>query len=384
MTTVQGTRGAATLVIAPARGRYSQTFVRDHIARLPKPLVTLYGRSYKLEDEAGTPLLTDGWERLARLAGAVGRAGAVRKRARSDAVARFCRQHDVGVALAEFGPTAAASSGDLARAGVPLVAQFHGYDAYERDTLAEWLPRYQNMFERQTDVVAVSEHMRRQLLELGAAAERTHVIRMGVDVERFRGARPADAPPHFLVVGRFVEKKAPERAVEAFAQALAREPSARLIMVGDGPQLDATRQRVGALGLQDAVEFRPPVSSEAVAELMRSARGLVAASVTAGGGDREGTPVVVLEAMASGLPVIGTRHTGIGEVVEDGRTGLLSDEDDTAGVGANISRLATDPELAGQLGANGAMVARERHSLTASIAALSAVLESARERGAQR
>ena len=107
LTTAGTPHRTATLVVARARNRYSQTFVRNHIARLPGDVVVLYGRSFKLETEDGRLLVTGSAERAARMAEIVGRGASVRKRARSRAVAAFCDEYDVGVAMAEFGPTAA-------------------------------------------------------------------------------------------------------------------------------------------------------------------------------------------------------------------------------------------------------------------------------------
>lgn len=376
-----GVRGAATLVVAPARNRYSQTFVRNHIKHLDGRVEVLFGRAFKLETEEGTPLVSRTWNALAGVADIAGRAGVVRRRAKSQAVAGFCRSRDIGVAMAEFGPTAAAISGDLEHADVPLVAHFHGYDAYDEDTLAEWLPRYRNMFERRTEVVVVSEHMRKQVIELGAREDGIHVIRVGVDTELFSGAAPATAPPRFLVVGRFVEKKAPQLAVEAFSRAHQQVPELRLTMIGDGPLLDETVALAASLGVADAVEFLGRRSNDDVAALMRESRGLLQHSVRAVRGDCEGTPVVVMEAMASGLPVIGSNHTGIGEVIEHERTGLLSTERDIDGTAAHLVRLANDPGLATRLGEAAAIDARAHHRLEDSIAKLSGVLEGVRSAG---
>jgi glycosyltransferase involved in cell wall biosynthesis len=355
--------------------------VRYHIERLPGQVEVLYGRANKMEMSDGTPLIPSVWNSIARVAGMVGRSTVVRRRARTRAVSRLCKAREIGVALAEFGPTAAAISGDLERAGVPLVAHFHGYDAYDEDNLAEWLPRYRNMFARHTAVVAVSEHMRRQLLELGAPGDRTHVVRVGVDVDLFHGAEPAAAPPRFLVVGRFVEKKAPQLAVLAFGQVHAKDPEVRLTLVGDGPLLADCRRLVRTLGISGAVEIMPPQPNTVVAQLMRESRGLIHHSVRAVRGDSEGTPVVVMEAMASGLPVIGSRHTGIGEIIDHERTGLLSDERDIDTMAEHITRLAQEPDLAARLGSAAAIEARADHRLQDSIDRLAAVLEEVRVSG---
>ncbi len=121
------------------------------------------------------------------------------------------------------------------------------------------------------------------------------------------------------------------------------------------------------------------------AALMRDSRALIQHSGDrAARGDREGTPVVVMEAMASGLPVIGSDHTGIGEVIEHERTGLLGAERDIDALAGHITRLAQNPQLAARLGEAAAVEARAHHRLEDSIAMLSSVLEEARDGGVQK
>jgi glycosyltransferase involved in cell wall biosynthesis len=87
---------------------------------------------------------------------------------------------------------------------------------------------------------------------------------------------------------------------------------------------------------------------------MRRCRAFLQHSLVAPDGDSEGSPVSVMEAQLSGLPVIATRHAGIPEVVQEGETGLLVDEGDVQAMAAAIARLATDPELAGRMGRSAA------------------------------
>src|ERR1017187_829454 len=150
-----------------------------------------------------------------------------------------------------------------------------------------------------------------------------------------------------------------------------------MTMIGDGPLLNPCRQLVQALGLQGVIEFMGPQVPDVVAARMRKARAFVQHSVRAMNGDSEGTPVAVIEAQASGLPVVATRHAGIRDVVLDGDTGVLVDELDLDGMAEGMIRLVRDSEVAGRMGRAGRQNAIDRFSLPASIKQLATVIERA-------
>jgi glycosyltransferase involved in cell wall biosynthesis len=153
-----------------------------------------------------------------------------------------------------------------------------------------------------------------------------------------------------LAVGRFVEKKAPQLTLRAFVNVLGNMPEARLRMIGDGPLLEECRDLADRLRIANAVTFLGAQSHETVREEMRTARCFVQHSVEAANGDCEGTPLGILEAGATGIPVISTRHAGIPDVVVEGNTGFLVEERDVDGMAENMLRLAQNSELAGRLG----------------------------------
>ena len=234
--------------------------------------------------------------------------------------------------------------------GIPLIVHFHGYDASVHEVLKENAETYPVMFRIAAAVIVVSRAMERKLISLGAPAEKVHYNPYGINCNDFAGAEPADSPPVFLAVGRFVEKKAPQLTLKAFASVLRSMPDARLRMIGDGPLLEECRELSDELTIANAVTFLGAQPHEAVREEMRAARCFVQHSVEAANGDCEGTPLGILEAGASGLPVVSTRHAGIPDVVIEGETGFLVDERDVDEMAKNMLRLAQDPELAGRLG----------------------------------
>jgi glycosyltransferase involved in cell wall biosynthesis len=323
------------------------SFIRAHIERLPASTVAIDGYIPAI---AGRPILSGGV--LARAARKIERR--IRGQAWDEDITRayvhaFTGRRPAAV-LAEFGPTAARLLEPCRRAGLPLIAHFHGYDSSVRAVIEEHRDSYPRVFAQAAAIIGVSRAMCRTLAGLGAPADKLHYCPYGVDLERFHPADPSSAPPTVLAVGRLVEKKAPHLSILAFADVYRRHPDARLRIVGDGPLRGPCVDLVAALGLTAAVTFLGALEHEVISHEMRNARCFIQHSVEAANGDCEGTPNTIIEAGASGLAVVSTRHAGIPDVVIDGQTGLLVDERDAAGMAEGIASLIADPALAGRMG----------------------------------
>jgi colanic acid/amylovoran biosynthesis glycosyltransferase len=350
---------------------YSETFIRQHASGLPTETSlmddwppwkrsgarwerTLPGRAYYralrlLSPEAYGRRVTAAYVSLFR-----GRADAV---------------------LAEFGPTGVAVMEACRQLDLPLFVHFHGYDISMRRVLEQYGAAYSEMFRRAAGLIAVSRAMRRRLIDRGAPPERVHYNPCGVDCESFGGASPSESPPSVLAVGRFVEKKGPRLTLAAFAEALRQYPEARLRMIGDGPLLGECRRLSRRLSIGHAVTFLGRRPHQRVAEEMRRARLFAQHSIEAASGDSEGTPVSVLEAGASGLPVVSTRHGGIPDVVLDEETGMLVEEGDIEGMARRMLRLLRDPALAARLGGEARRRVRAHFSASHSMERLWAIIK---------
>ncbi len=363
-------------IVAPEKDVYSETFIRAHRERLVKGALFLYG-----ENGGSFPIFMDNDRRLAshgRFSKFIARIS--KRTSEEHAFERYLLKNSVDVVLAEYGPTGQAVADCCRRAKMPLVVHFHGYDAHENGAIRR-MDGYRKLFENVAAIVAVSRVMERQLLALGAPRNKLYYNPYGVVLSCFEGARPETAPPVFLAVGRFADKKAPLLTILAFRKVLERVPEIFLRMVGDGPLLEASKELAATLGISKAVEFCGRQDHETVSRFMKNARGFVQHSVTTSSGDSEGTPVAVLEASASGLPVVATRHAGIADVVEDGKTGFLVEERDVDGMAERLVLLATDPALAGRLGAEGRKRIHEHFSEEKSLSELRRILnEAARPR----
>ena len=276
--------------------------------------------------------------------------GSSLEREQTAAYTKVYRENNVSAVLAEYGTTGTLTTEACRRLKIPLIVYFFGYDATLRSVLEEYSQAYQVMFREAAAMIAVSRSIKAKLVSLGASADKIHVIPCGVDCGRFAGGTPGESEPLFLAVGRFTEKKGPQFTIKAFAKTHAAYPNARLRMIGDGPLLEECQDLARTLGVEDVIDFSGSLAHAELHAALQHARCFVQHSVEAASGDCEGTPVAILEAGASGLPVISTRHAGIPDVVIEGETGFLVDERDFEGMAEHMILLAQDPSLAQRMG----------------------------------
>ena len=360
------------------RDEPSETFARATAARLPCHVQVVHNGPYSplyLDDsplQSTKPLAKAA--RLARHAVARVRGTDVPASELRRLYVRAFRRARCQAVYVEYGHTAVLVMDACRRLELPLIVHFHGIDAHSSLILDRYGGRYPKLFEQATAIIANSPTMERALLDLGARAEKLHYVPNGVDVDRFRAGAPAEAHPTFLAVGRFVEKKAPQLTIAAFATVHRTQPEARLRMIGDGRLLGVCRDLAQGLGVGEAVTFLGSQPHDVVTEEMQRARAFVQHSVVASDGNSEGMPNSILEASASGLPVVATRHAGIPEVVIDGETGFLVEERDVEGMARQMAQLLLEPRLAAELGRAGRKRMQERFSIDSRIARLWAIV----------
>jgi glycosyltransferase involved in cell wall biosynthesis len=184
----------------------------------------------------------------------------------------------------------------------------------------------------------------------GVVPAAAQVFYHGTDLQRFTPDRSKVEPNRILSVGRLVPKKGFEDLVDALALLQKKGLPIRADVYGGGPLRDALEARADRLGLNGALKFHGARLQDEIVAAYRQAAVFVLAPVVTDDGDRDGIPNVLVEAMASGVPVVATRISGIPELITDGVDGLLVDERDPAALGRAIERLWRDDELAAQLG----------------------------------
>ena len=265
-----------------------------------------------------------------------------------------------------------------ARPALPLVVSLHGSDVFvaERTGVARVAAR--GVFDRAGFVTACSDDLARRAVALGAAADRLEVVPYGVDVTRFKpapGAREAararlgipPSAPLLFAAGRLVRKKGFEYLIDAVPMIDSAEP-AHLAIAGAGDLAEELRARAVTRGVADRVHFLGDLAQDAVAGWFAAADAAVAPSVRDDSGNVDGLPNTVLEALASGTPLVSTPAGGIASVVENGRTGVIVAERDPAALADAIAALLRDPIRRAVLGRDGRALVEERFGWDAAAA----------------
>jgi colanic acid/amylovoran biosynthesis glycosyltransferase len=265
--------------------------------------------------------------------------------------------------------------------GIPYSFTAHGSDLHVDRTM---LPA---KVAEAAFVVTISAD-NRSLIEAtcGAAADgKVEVIHCGIDPATFRPAqRPTDGPLRIIAIGTLHEVKGQIHLIEACRLLAERGLAFTCRFIGDGPDRQALERRVAELDLGDRVTFPGRLTSDAVAAALAEADVLAAPSVPTRGGKREGIPVVLMEAMATGLPVIASRLSGIPELVTDGVDGLLVPPGEDVALADALARLAEDPALRAQLGAAGRETVLRDFDVDRNAALLAARIREALHTGAER
>jgi colanic acid/amylovoran biosynthesis glycosyltransferase len=231
--------------------------------------------------------------------------------------------------------------------GIPYSFTAHGFDLHvDRHMLCEKVGGA-------AFVVAVSEYNRRLILEECGERARAAVavVHCGVDTELFRPRKtaPPERPLSILCVGTLHEVKGQGCLVEACRLLAESGADVTCTLVGDGPDRAALVRQIAGSGLEGRVTLAGRRTRAEVAELLSRAHVLVSPSVPTAEGKREGIPVVLMEAMASGVPVVASGISGIPELVDDGETGLLVPARDPSALAGALRRLHDDPALGERL-----------------------------------
>jgi glycosyltransferase involved in cell wall biosynthesis len=261
--------------------------------------------------------------------------------------------------------------------GIPYSFTAHGSDLHVDRTMLPTKVR------EAAFVVTISEDNRRVIEDsCGSAADgRVAVIHCGVDPAAFHPRHDVrDGPLRIVAVGTLHEVKGQAHLIDACRRLVERDVEFTCRIVGSGPDRDKLAARIDTLGLGERVTLAGQMTSDAVADELAAADVLVAPSVPTRGGKREGIPVVLMEAMATGLPVVASRLSGIPELVTDGVDGLLVPPGDAEAIADALERLASEPGLRRTLGAAGRETILRAFDIDRNAALLIRRFEASRER----
>lgn len=292
--------------------------------------------------------------------------------------------HSYNLSAIEYAPAALL-------AGVPVrINGAHGRDAADPDGSNKkhnmlrrlMLPFYDHCYANSADMLAWSRRV------IGVPEAKSRLLANGIDADKFHpredGYARADTgfgPDAIVIgsVGRVQDVKDHATLVDAFVLLRAQMPALRtrlrLAIIGDGPLLAAIRAKVAAAGIAELVWL--PGARTDVADILRSLDVFAMSSIA------EGTPGSALEAMASGLPVVGTRVGGIPEVIEDGVTGIVVPPSNPQAMADALARYVADPQLAASHGRAGRERVHRLYNMAAMVAAYQSLYDMLCERKKQ-
>ena len=208
--------------------------------------------------------------------------------------------------------------------GIPFSFTAHAVDIFHHSVRDDAL---RIKLEQAHHSVTISHYNYRYLRDrFPAATSRLHLVRNGLELGRFpyRDPHPVGATVRVAAVGRLVEKKGFQYLLPAAAELLDQGFSIDMQIAGTGPLAEKLQDTIERLRLSAHVQLIGPRTQDQIQELLRSSDAFIAPCIVGADGNADGIPTVLLEAMATGVPCIGTAVTGIPEVIRDGRTGVLA------------------------------------------------------------
>jgi len=261
---------------------------------------------------------------------------------------------------------------------IPVVTSFHGSDVAGSMVSPAYANARKELFDRCALIPCRSEQLARGVeFLLGCPEDKIRLMRTILpDIPFVPRHVPADGVWRLVQASRLVAKKGIATSLRAFAKFLEHFPSSTFTIAGEGPLETDLRAEAQRLGIDSRVEFVGFLPQEELQGLFSVSHIFLHPSETVGG-DVEGVPNAMLEAMAGGLPIVATRHGGIPEVVIDHESGFLCAEGDTEQIALAMIRLASDPTLYARTSEIAATSVREQFSAEKQIAAIEDIYQQA-------
>jgi len=252
----------------------------------------------------------------------------------------------------------------------PCVVSFHGADVAQKPEIKDYPAKLRRLFKAVPLVFARSQSLVDRLVHLGCPPEKLRINRTGIPLNEFPFVDrepPRDSKWRVVQACRLIPKKGVATSLRAFAIFKKDNPGAEFFIAGKGPLQSELEMLAGGLGILRDVHFVGFLPQPKLLELYASSHLFLHPSEISPNQDQEGVPNSVLEAMATGLPVVATRHGGIPEAVDHGRTGFLVAEEDHVGLANAMQLITSSPASLKQMGEHAHAAVVERFGQDAQI-----------------
>ena len=254
---------------------------------------------------------------------------------------------------------------------LPMITTFYGMDVSMISRIPYWKKRYVQLFQEGDLFLTEGNNMKNELIKLGCPENKIIIQHLGVDLTTFNftpRTQPEDGNITILIAGSFREKKGIPYAIKAFAKVKENHPDIQLRILGDGKMRDQIESLIAELNLSDSVTLLGYQSHDVFLNEAANAHIFMLPSITAQNGDTEGgAPVAILEAQATGLPVISSYHADIPEVVVDGKSALLAPERDVETLAKHLEYLVEHPDVWGAMGRAGREYMEQKYDVVVQV-----------------
>jgi colanic acid/amylovoran biosynthesis glycosyltransferase len=262
----------------------------------------------------------------------------------------------------------------------PCVVSFHGADVAQKPEIKDYPAKLRRLFNAVPLVFARSQSLVDRLVHLGCPPEKLRINRTGIPLNEFPfldREPPPDGKWRVVQACRLIPKKGVATSLRAFAIFKKDNPGAEFVIAGKGPLQPELEMLAGGLGILRDVHFVGFLSQPKLQQLYASSHLFLHPSEISPNQDQEGVPNSVLEAMATGLPIVATRHGGIPEAVDHGRTGFLVSEEDHVGLANAMQLITSSPVVFKQMGERAHAAIAKRFGQDAQIDQLESFYEEA-------
>lgn len=263
------------------------------------------------------------------------------------------KRNNIDVLHAHFGPNALYALEAKKNLKLPMVTFFHGWDVRKFPNTR--LKEYTELFRLGEAFAVPSMAIKNELILLGCPESKIAVCYLGIDMHRFSFTpRTLDSLPIRLIsVGRLVNKKGHKVLIEALSFVEKEIPNFHLTIIGEGKLYNELQSLITQKNLSEKVSLVGSLPPAEIAKELRQAHIFCLASHRSEDGDMEGLPISILEAQATGLPIVSTRHSGIPEAVIEGRSALLAEENNPHDLAKQLLSLMSQPNNWAEFGAVG-------------------------------
>lgn len=254
-----------------------------------------------------------------------------------------CKKEAVSVLHIHFGNQGVKSLGLKKKLNIPMVCSFYGFDVFKLPRNNKYHRAYQKLFKSADKMLVLGPYMKSELIKLGCPEDKVAIQHLGIDTKKInfkKRSLDSSKPIRFLLASSFVEKKGIEVVINALG-IIKQDFNFSVEIIGDGFLKSSIENLIKVNNLENVVVLHGYKPYDYFIEKTYECDIFVQASKTTVDNDKEGTPMSLVDAMATGMPVVSTRHSDIPEIVIDGYNGFLAEEDNVADFAEALKRILT-------------------------------------------